>query len=189
GDRDQGLHLLEQDRREHAARADNRLCEEDRRDRRRSGADDDSCEHVARPRAPQLAQRREEQGQGQNDEDNVFAEDDRRGVDRIRQRLAKERISRPHGSSSRNEYDPGDAAESPRHRAEPTYAFRRFAAARLTPTRWGTPNPPPAASPNQETVTRLCRVRAESQASSSSRSSIVSRRRIRRASPSRTSTA
>ncbi len=91
---DERLDLLQDDRR-HRVSAHERLREEDRRERRRSRADDDARRDVARARAPQRGKRGDDHREQDRDEHDVLSEDDRRGLRRLREWTAQQRVGPP----------------------------------------------------------------------------------------------
>ena len=93
------LDLLQDDRR-HGVAPHECLREEDRRERRRSHADDDACGHVARTCAPQRRDGRHDEREQHGDEDHVLAEDDRRCLRRVREGVAQERVHSPEPSGN-----------------------------------------------------------------------------------------
>ena len=72
-----------------------RLREQDRRERRRARADDDARRHVARARAPQRREGGHDDREQDEDEHDVLAEDDRRGLRRLREWTAQQRVGPP----------------------------------------------------------------------------------------------
>ena len=93
-DGDQRLNLLEDDRR-HRVALHERFREQDRRECGRPCADDDSCRHVPRSRAPQSRQGDHDHRQEEQDEEDVLAEDDRRCLGGLRERPTQERVHAP----------------------------------------------------------------------------------------------
>src|SRR5690242_15125673 len=110
-DGDERLHLLDHDRRDEVGVADQRVGEEDRRDGRGAGADDDGGRDVAPTGAEDRAQRGEEERKRAEHEDHVLAEDDRRRGRREAHRLPDDRIGAPHRRGDRDQDDPGYARE------------------------------------------------------------------------------
>ena len=94
-DRHDRLHLLQHDGRHEVGALDECLGEEDRRDRRRAGADHDRREDVAPPQAEHGRERAERKRQRDEHEREVLAEDDRRDFCRMRQRRADPGVEAP----------------------------------------------------------------------------------------------
>ena len=91
---DQRLNLLQDDRR-HRIALHERLREQDRRERRRSRADDDRRGDVARAGAPEGRKGDHDDGEEDEDEDDVLAQDDRRRLGRLRKRAPEQRVGAP----------------------------------------------------------------------------------------------
>ena len=112
--REDRLHLLQHDGRDEVVVREERLGEEDRRDRRRAGADRDRREDVAPAEPEHSGERAGGERQRQGDEDEVLAEDDRRGRRRRGQRPADPLVEAPERRRERDEHDP----ERSPHRTE-----------------------------------------------------------------------
>ena len=110
---DQRLDLLQDDRR-HRVALHERFREQDRRERRRSRADDDACGHVARAGAPEGRKRGHDDGEHDEDEEDVLAQDDRRRLGRLRERAPEQRVGAP---QSRRDSDGGNSDARPAHRS------------------------------------------------------------------------
>ena len=120
-DDDQRLHLLEHDHGDEVPMEEG-LREQDRRERRGAGADSDAGCDIGGTGAPQRDHRRDEQRQRHEDEHDVLAEDDGVGGGRVGEGLADQAVQAPHRRGDADEDDSGDAAETLRHRAEPSRA-------------------------------------------------------------------
>src|SRR5581483_923776 len=116
-DGDQRLRLLQNDDGDEVA-VEEGLREEDGRDRRRTGSDRDSCEHVGNAGAPERDERGNEQRQGARDEHDVLSEHDRRRRGRVRERLADEAVEPPHRGRDADEHDSRDVRDARRHRSK-----------------------------------------------------------------------
>ena len=95
--RDERLDLLQDDR-GHRVSVHERLREQDRRERRRARADDDARRHVARASAPQRREGGHDHREQDEDEHDVLAEHDRRGLRRLREWTAQQRVGPPQPS-------------------------------------------------------------------------------------------
>ena len=102
-DRDDRLDLLQDDRGDEVVAVHERLREQDRRERRRAGADHDCGENVPPAEPDDRHERRAEKRQRQQDEQDVLAEDDRRNGGRLRERRADPRVEPPERSRERDE--------------------------------------------------------------------------------------
>ena len=106
-DREDRLHLLQDDGRDEVVVREERFGEQDRGDRRGAGADCDRREDVT-PAEPEDSRKRTgRERQRQHDEYEVLAEDDRRGRRRRRQRPADPLVEPPERRSERDERDAG----------------------------------------------------------------------------------
>ena len=110
---DQRLNLLQDDRR-HRIALHERLREQDRRERRRSRADDDPRGDVARAGAPEGRKGGHDDGEEDEDEEDVLAQDDRRRLGRLRERAPEQRVGSP---QSRRDSDGGDSDTRAAHRS------------------------------------------------------------------------
>ena len=100
--RDQRLHLLDDDRR-HRIAVDERLREQDGGDRRRTGTDRDRRRDVTPPEPVGRHERRDEQRQDEQDEHQVLAEDDRGDARRLREGLSEQCVHAPKRGRQRDQ--------------------------------------------------------------------------------------
>ena len=118
-DRDERLDLLEDDGRDGVA-VDERLREEDRRDRGSAHADHDGGRDVARACAADGHERGRDQRKRQEHEHEVLAEHDRRGLRRLRERLSQQGVGSPERRRDRDEDRARDRDEPSFHGRERT---------------------------------------------------------------------
>jgi len=126
--RHERLRLLHHDRRDEVVLQ--RLREENRGRSRGAGPDHDCRDDVTCAGAPHRTERRQQQGQREQHEEDVLAEDD--GACRDAQDgLAEERVGAPHRGGDRDEDDPGNGCRLHTHpelrlarRQHPEYAPR-----------------------------------------------------------------